>query len=175
MRRFAILFFLAVFALPVAAQRGPELDALADGFFANDLKTVLLHVPRELSVFLATASVDQQRRLAESLMLRQRLEQLGLTFKRSSSGPVLIVEPSLADQNAGFGREELYLDKRTGTGDKATLYFHMKTSLGEAFDGDAVGSVSMRFVDGQWRVYRIDAADTTIRLDDPKFLEEISR
>jgi hypothetical protein len=172
MRRIAVVVLLLALAVPSFAQGGPELDALADAFFAKDLKTVLKHLPPELEKAFAGATLDKQRMLAERFMWRTQIEKDGVKFVRpdSGSGPVLVIEPPAREQTAANERVEVYLDRRMSDGNETMLRFRVKTPREDEFDRRAVATFWMRYVDGQWRVYEFDADGESVKFDDPKFL-----
>src|SRR4051812_41545583 len=170
MRRIATLAFLFVLNLSSFAQ-GPELDALAEIVFAQEVKVVLRHLPSEFEKAFATASIQKQRTLAERLMMLRTLEREGIKFVRPDSGPVLIIEPPVREQTVGTARAEVFLDKRMSDGNETMLRFRIKKAgQGEEFDRRGVATIWMRYIDGQWRVYEVDAEGETIKLDDPDFL-----
>jgi hypothetical protein len=122
MRRNALVVaLLLALSLPSVAQGGPELDALADAFFAKDLKTLLQHLPPEFEKAFATAPLQKQRMMGERLMFRLEAEKEGVKFTRPESGAVLVIEPPVRDGTYRNERVEIYLDKRMSDGNETML------------------------------------------------------
>jgi hypothetical protein len=117
MRRLATVVFVLVFALPSFAQGGAEVDALREMFFANDLKTVLQHMPPEFEKAFAKAPIQTQRMLAERLMFRYQAEREGVKFVHPESGAVLRTELLYANRLLGMRRQKSILIRgcRTAT------------------------------------------------------------
>jgi hypothetical protein len=174
MQTVAILLLSLLFTIPCLAQGGVELEALAEGFFAKDVKTMLRHLPPELGEALAKASPQNQRMLVERLMFRQQAEKEGVKFTRPEGGGVLLIEPPARGEGEQSQQIEVFLDKRMTDGNETMLRFRIKSTHDVDLSRQEKPSLWMRYVDREWRIYEIDLNGESIKLDDPSFLTSLT-
>ena len=175
MRRAAIVILFVMYALSCVAQSGAEVDALTEMFFAKELKTVMKHLPPELVKAMEAASPQTQRGFGERFMIGRMLEQGDrVKITRPESGPALVIEEKSPREDVPANRVEIYLDKRMSDGTETMLRFKLKTPHEEEWAPTRVATFYMRYVEGEWRLYEIEADRDSVKLDDPKFIAKIT-
>ena len=174
MRRLLVPLLALCLVSPCFGQSA-EVDALAEAFFAKDVKTMLQHLPPELADAFAKASPQKQQMIASRMMFRRQVEKEGTKFTRPESGPSLVVEPPVRGEEVERERIEISLDKKMSDGNETMLRFRMKSTRDEELSlGNAAAIIWMRYVDGEWRVYEIEGDGRSIKLDDPQFLASLT-
>ena len=173
-RLFGMLALCLLMASSMLAQNYPEVDALIDGLFAKDLNGVLAHLPPEVGKAVKNMPERQRLVMAQMLPLVSIATREGLKITRADgSGAALTIEkvprPGRPDPDDNL-RVEIFVEKRLTDGTETLLRLRLKVSGTPEKEDDHVGTVNLRFVDGEWRLYEIQADREVIKLDDPGLL-----
>lgn len=173
MRRLLMVVVVLLMVNSGFAQGGPELDALLDAFFAKDIKSLQAHLPPELDDVIAKLSADAQQNLATHFLLAEEARRHGVNITRPENGAVLTADQAgRGGDDSPAEHSEIYLDKYISGGAESMLRFRIKR--GDYPPNEQI-VVWMRYVEGDWRIYELDAFDREIRLDDPGFLADLAR
>jgi hypothetical protein len=169
MRRVGWLFIILMFTVPALSQ-SPEVDALLDAFLAKDVATVAKHLPPSFQEALSELPSSEQASVGQTLLFGERIRHEGVKIVQNETADVILT----IEQERGDTKHhaEIRLEKKVSDGYQSVLRISIRENSGEF---QAMFEAWMKYEDGEWRIYEINAGDThsLLNLDDPKFLEEI--
>ncbi len=179
MRFCCVAGLLLALCLSAFGQSYADVDSLADAFFAKDPESFAKHLPSSLQKSLSELPEASRLAFLREMMPAEKLKAEGVTVTRPDGGDVLaVMEKKTGEQP---GRIEVILDKRISDGYESLLRFRTRATRGESSEipelPDAAVEAWMRFEDGEWHIFELDASDThsILKLDDPTLLKKINQ
>jgi hypothetical protein len=177
MRRSLAVIVLSLMVVSTAlAQSYPETDALIDALYAKDLKGVLAHLPIEVGKALQDLPERDRLQMTRILPLINIAYREGLKVTRNDgSGAVLTVEKQKRpgetdDSNVTI---HVFVEKRLTDGTESLLRLRVKIDDTAIKEDDKLLALNMRYLDGEWRLYEVQADREVIKLDGPEFLSSL--